>query len=145
MITTTHSKLRDYKPTLVFEREHPKELRWDDKYKLWMLQENDKCQGVWLKDKERLVAELIVTWQSDNIVHGDSITVLPEYRRQGMATKIIQDSLKWAANMGFEWFVGEARKGSSWTVFENMGAQPLFLHKDWNKTGEDYMFFKMKI
>lgn len=142
---TTLYKLKDYRKTFKFEREHPKPLRWDDKYKLWMFEENDHCQGIWLKDKEELVAEMIVTWQSDNVLHGESITVLPEYRRKGLATKLVQETLEWAENMGFEWFTGEAREGSSWGVFQNLGASPIFLHKNWNNTGENYMFFKIQI
>ena len=142
---TTLYKLKDYRHTLPFEREHPKPLRWDDKYKLWMLQENDKCQGIWLRDKDELVAEMIVTWQSDNVLHGESITVMPAHRRKGLATKLVNETLQWAENMGFEWFMGEAREGSSWNVFQNLGASPIFLHKNWNNTGENYMFFKIEI
>lgn len=142
---TTLYKLKDYTHTFKFEKDHPKELRWDDKYKMYMLTQHERCQGIWLKDKDQLVGELIVSWESDNIVHGDSITVLPEYRRNGLATKLVEEMLVWAGNMGFEWFTGEARKGSSWNVFENLGAEPLFTHKNWQKTKEDYMFFKMKI
>jgi GNAT superfamily N-acetyltransferase len=139
-------KLKDYKESFKFEREHPKPLRWDDKYKLWMLEQNEKCQGIWLRDKTHgLVGEIIVSWQSDNVLHGDSITVMPEFRRQGLATKLTGLALEWGENMGFEWFIGEARKGSSWNVFENMGAIPILLHKNWNDTGEDYMSFKMEI
>lgn len=142
---TTHYKLRDYNPTLVFEREHPKALRWDDKYKLWMLEDNKKCQGIWLRDKDKIVGEIIMSWDSDNVLHGDSITVLPEYRRQGLATKLVNLALEWGENMGYKWFIGEARQGSSWGVFENLGAQPILMYKNWSGTGEDYMFFKIEI
>jgi GNAT superfamily N-acetyltransferase len=141
----TFYKLRDYNPTMVFEREHPRQLRWDDKYKLWMLQDNDKCQGIWLRDKEKLVAEIILTWESDNVIHADSITVLPEYRRQGLGTKLVSLSLQWAENMGFNTFLGEARMGSSWEMFKNIGASAICMHKNWQGTGEEYMFFKMDI
>jgi ribosomal protein S18 acetylase RimI-like enzyme len=139
-------KLKDYKETFRFEREHPKQLRWDDKYKLWMLEQNEKCQGIWLKDKTHgVVAEMIMSWESDNVLHIDSITVLPEFRRKGLATKLINLALEWGENMGYQYMVGEARKGSSWNVFENMGATPVLLHKNWNETQEDYMSFKMEI
>ena len=139
-------KLKDYKETFKFEREHPRSLRWEDKYKMFMLTQDEKCQGIWLRDKTHgLVGEIIVTWQSDNILHGDSITVMPEFRRKGLATELVNLAMDWGQNMGFEWFVGEARKGSSWNVFENLGAVPLFEHKNWSGTGESYMFFKIKI
>lgn len=139
-------KLKDYKETFKFEREHPRPIRWDDKYKLWMLEQNDKCQGIWLRDKTHgLVGEILMSWSSDNVLHGDSITVMPDFRRQGLATKLVQLALDWGSDMGYEWFIGEARKGSSWNVFENMGAVPVLLYKNWSDTGEDYMSFKMKI
>lgn len=139
-------KLKDYKETFKFEREHPKPLRWDDKYKLWMLEQNDKCQGIWLRDKTHgLIGEIIMSWESDNVLYGESITVISEFRRQGLATKLVQLAIDYGEHMGFEWFTGEARKGSSWNVFENMGATPILLHKNWNGTGENYMSFKMEI
>lgn len=143
---TTLYKLKDYTETFRFEREHPKELRWDDKYKMYMLTQEEKCQGIWLRDKQHgLVAEMIVTWESDNVLHGSSITVLPEFRRQGLATQLTEATLEWAEQMGFEWFTGDARMPSSWKVFETLGAVPVLQHKNWNGTGENYMFFKMKI
>lgn len=142
---TTLYKLKDYRETMVFEREHPKELRWDERYKLYMLQENKECQGIWLKDKKELVAEAIVTWQSDNVAHLDSFTVLPAYRGKGHGYDMIMAVTDWAAHMKYEFVVGEARKGASWHIFENLGAVPVLLHKNWNKTGEDYMSFKMEI
>lgn len=145
-MNTALYKLKDYKESLKFEREHPKQLRWDDKYKLWMLEQNDKCQGIWLKNKTHgLIGEIIVSWQSDNILQGDSITVMPDFRRQGLATQLTELALEWARNSGFEWFTGEARIGSSWNVYKSLGAEPIFLHKNWNGTGEDYMSFKMEV
>ena len=47
--------------------------------------------------------------------------------------------------MDFEYFIGEARQGSSWNVFQNLGANPILLHKNWSGTKEDYMLFKIKI
>ena len=44
-------KLRDYTETFKFEREHPKQLRWDDKYKLFMLTEDERCREYGLKIK----------------------------------------------------------------------------------------------
>jgi len=142
---TTVYKLKDYKETFVFEREHPKELRWDDRYKLFMLTENKECQGIWFKNKKGLVAEAIITWSSDNVVHIDSFTVLPLYRGQGIGYDLISTVLEYAKDMGKEYVTGEARKGASWHIFENLGATPVLLHKNWHKTGEDYMNFKIEL
>lgn len=138
-------KLRDYKETVVFEREHPKELRWDEKYKLFMLQENKECQGIWFRDKKGLMAEAIMTWSSDNVAHIDSFTVLPAHRGKGLGYELISTVLEWAKDMKYEHLIGEARKGASWHIFENLGAEPILLYKNWGKTGEDYMSFKIEL
>lgn len=143
-MTTTY-KLRDYRETLVFEREHPKELRWDERYKLYMLNESGYCQGIWFKDKKGLIAEAIMTWQSDNVAHIESFTVLPAHRGKGVGYEMVNTVLEWATDMKYEYLVGEARKGASWHIFENLGAVPVLLHKNWNKTGEDYMSFKIEL
>ena len=125
---TTVYKLKDYRDTVVFEREHPKELRWDERYKVFMLNENKECQGIWLKDKKVLAAEAILTWSSDNVVHIDSFTVLPTYRGKGVGYELIGSVLDWAKDMNYEYLIGEARKGASWHIFENLGATKLILY-----------------
>ncbi len=137
--------LKDYRDTMVFEQEHPKELRWDETYKLFMLEQNEECQGIWLKDKKELVAEIILTWSSDNVAHVDSFTVLPPYRGQGLGYKIIDEALDWAKDMKYEYLVGEARKGASWQIFKRGGAEQILVHKNWCKTGEDYVSFKLNV
>lgn len=142
---TTVYKLKDYRETVKFEREHPKELRWDERYKLYMLTENKECQGIWFRDKKDLVAEVILTWSSDNVAHIDSFTVMPFYRGKGMGYDLISTALEWAKDMNYEYVTGEARKGASWHIFENLGAVPVLQHKNWYKTGEDYMSFKIEL
>jgi len=138
-------KLKDYKETFKFEREHPKELRWDDKYKLYMLTQEDKFQGIWLVDRSEIVAEILFSWESDNVAHIDSFTVLPAFQGKGLGYKIVRAGLEWAKEFGFKHVTGEARKGKSWHIFENLGATPVVLHVNWGGTGEDYMFFKMDL
>jgi GNAT superfamily N-acetyltransferase len=140
-----YHKLPDYRKTIVFEKEHPKELRWDEKYKLYMLQQNPKFQGIWFKEKGEPVAEILLSWQSDNVVHIDSFTVLPQYRGKGLGYELVFAAKEWAINEGFEVMTGEARKGTSWHIFENLGAKTIVLHKNWNDTGEEYMSFKMEL
>ena len=138
-------KLRDYSQTYQFEREHPKELRWDNKYKLYMLTEHETCQGMWFYEKSVLFGEIILSWQSSNVVHIDSFTVLPSHRGKGLGYEMIHSLMDWAQEMGYEYITGEARKGASWHIFENLGAASILLHKDWNKTKEDYMSFKITL
>ena len=138
-------KLKDYKETFKFEREHPKELRWDDGYKLYMLQEEQNFQGIWLRDKTELVGEILLSWQSTNVLHIDSFTVLPSHRGKGIGHDLIKLAIEWGTNSNYEFITGEARKGPSWHIFENFGATPIFLYKNWNKTNEDYMSFKLDL
>jgi GNAT superfamily N-acetyltransferase len=138
-------KLKDYKETFKFEREHPKELRWDDKYKLYMLAEDKKLQGIWLKDKQELVGEILISWQSANVAHIESFTVVPSHRGQGVGHDLVKLAIEWAINSDYKFLTGHARMGASWKVFENFGAVPVLLYKDWNGTKEDYMSFKLEI
>jgi len=145
MITTVF-KLKDYKETFQFEREHPKPLRWDDKYKLFMLTQEPNCQGIWLKDsKAGLIGEALLTWSSSNVVHIDGFTIHPAHRGKGLGYRLVQDVIVWAEEMGYEFIVGEARKGASWHIFENLGATPILLYKDWGGTSEEYMSFKIDL
>jgi predicted GNAT family acetyltransferase len=139
-------KLRDYKESFKFEKEHPKELRWDDKYKLYMLSENNNTQGIWLKDKTELIGEVIITWDSKNVMSINKLTVSPSsYRGQGIGHDLIKLALEWGVNSEFEFLIGEARKGASWKIFENFGATPILTYKDWAGTKEEYISFKLEL
>ena len=140
-----HYRLRDYKETFKFEREHPKELRWDDRYKLYQLTEAENVQGIWMKDGNTVIGEAILSWESKNVIRIDSFTILPEHRGKGLGYILIKAAIDWAAQSEYEWLIGEARKGPSWHIFENFGATPIFSYKDWNGTKEEYMFFKLEL
>lgn len=138
-------KLRDYKETFKFEKEHPKELRWDDKYKLYMLQESDTTQGIWLKLKTEIIGEILISWESSNVAHIDSFTISPEFRGQGYGHDLIKLAIDWATELGYEYITGEARKGASWKIFENFGATQILTYKDWAGTKEEYISFKIEL
>jgi predicted GNAT family acetyltransferase len=142
---TTLYKLKDYKEAFKFEKEHPKQIRWDEKYKTFVLSQGEGVQGIWFKDKTELIAEMIMTWTSNNVVHGDSITVMSSHRGQGIAHDLVKESLDWASESGFEYFIGEARKGASWKVFQDFGAEEILVYKNWSKTGEEYVSFKITL
>lgn len=138
-------KLRDYKESFVFEKEHPKELRWDDKYKLYMLTEEVKCQGIWLKDGNQLIAEALLVWNSKNVVHISGFTVLPSHRGKGVGYLLLDKVIEWATNSDYEFLIGEAREGASWHIFRTLGAEELYVHKDWGGTDENYISFKLEL
>jgi len=138
-------KLRDYKESFKFEKEHPKELRWDDKYKLYMLQESDTTQGIWLKDKTELVGEALLTWQSKNVLHIDGFTIIPSHRGQGLGHDLVKLCMDWGIDSEFEFLIGEARSGASWKIFQNFGAVPVLTYKDWAGTKEEYISFKIEL
>ncbi len=139
-------KLRDYKETIKFEKEHPKPLQWDASYKLYMLEQSDNCQGIWLRNKEDgLIGEIIFSWDSDNVINGENITVLSKYKGQGLGHKLVSLALEWAKNSNYEFFIGEARNGASWNVFKNFGAVEVLRYKNWSQTGEEYVSFKITL
>lgn len=139
-------KLRDYKETIKFEREHPKQLQWDSTYKLYMLEQNKKCQGIWLRNKEDgLIGEVILSWDSDNVIRAESFTVLPKYRGQGWGHKLISLTIEWAINSNFKVFIGEARDGASWNIFKNFGAEEVLRYKNWSETNEEYISYKINL
>jgi len=136
-------KLKDYKETFKFEREHPKELRWDDKYKLYMLVEDKNTQGIWLKDSSELVGEIILTWQATNIVHIDKFTSL--HQGKGIGHELVRLAIEWGTNSDYEFITGNARKGPSWTILQNFGATEILTYKNYNNTKEDYISFKLEL
>lgn len=144
-MSTVHYKLKDYRDTFQFEREHPRPLRWDDKYKLYMLTENPNVQGIWMRDRGELIGEIILSWQSKNVAYVESLTVHPAHRGKGLGYDLVKLAIEWATNSDYEFLTGEARKGPSWHIFENFGAVPVLLYKDWNSTKEDYMSFKLDL
>jgi len=138
-------KLKDYKETIKFEKEHPKELRWEPGYKLYMLQEEKNFQGIWLRDKLDLVGEILLTWDSTNILNVESFTVSPSHQGKGLGHELVRLAIEWGTNSDFEFLTGEARKGPSWKIFENFGATPILTYKDWNGTKEEYKSFKIEL
>ena len=142
---TTLYKLRDYKLAYKFEKEHPKPIQWDEKYKTYILSQGDGIQGIWFKDKTDLVAEIIMSWTSNNVVRGDSFTVMPSHRGQGLGHELVKEALDWAIDSGFKYFIGEARKGASWKVFQTFGAEEILTYQNWSKTGEEYISFKIEL
>jgi GNAT superfamily N-acetyltransferase len=138
-------RLKDYRETFKFEKEHPKELRWDDRYKLYMLQEEKNFQGIWLRDKLELVGEILLSWQSTNVLHIESFTVLPSHRGMGLGHDLVKLAIEWGINSDYKFITGEARKGASWKVFENFGATPILTYVNWSGTKEDYISFKLEI
>jgi GNAT superfamily N-acetyltransferase len=142
---TTLYKLRDYKLAYKFEKEHPKPIQWDEKYKTYVLSQGDGIQGIWFKDKIDLVAEIIMSWTSNNVVKVDSFTVMPSHRGKGLGHELIKETLDWATDSGFKYFIGEARKGASWKIFQTFGAEEILTYQNWSKTGEEYVSFKIEL
>ena len=142
---TTLYKLRDYKLAYKFEKEHPKPIQWDERYKTYLLSQGEGIQGIWFKDKTDLVAEIIMSWTSNNVVRGDSFTVMPSHRGQGLGHELVKEALDWATDSGFKYFIGEARKGASWKIFQAFGAEEILTYQNWSKTGEEYISFKIEL
>jgi GNAT superfamily N-acetyltransferase len=109
------------------------------------LSQGDGVQGLWFKDKDDLVAEIIMSWTSNNVVKVDSFTVMPSHRGQGLGHQLVKEALDWAIESGFKYFIGEARKGASWKVFQTFGAEEILTYQNWSKTNEEYISFKIEL
>jgi GNAT superfamily N-acetyltransferase len=107
----------------------------------------ERCQGIWFRDKEKniLVAEVILTWQSSNVVHIDGFTVLPSHRGQGLGYKLIDAVIEWMINSNYNILTGEAREGASWHIFKSVGAEEILNYENWEGTDETYISFKLEI
>jgi len=138
-------KLKDVKQTYKFELEHPKPLRWEPGYKTFMLQDQKNVQGIWLRHDNELVGEIILSWESKNVVHIEKITVVSGHTGKGYGNELVRLAVEWATNSDYEFIIGEARHGASWEIFKNFGAVPVLLYKDWNGTKENYTLFKLEL
>lgn len=138
-------KLKDYRETIKFEKEHPKPLQWDASYKLYMLEQNDNCQGIWLKDGVELVGEIIFSWDSDNVLQGESLTVLPSHQGKGLAHQLFLLALEWGRNSDFKHYIGAARNGAAWKVVQNVGGTEVLRYINWTGTNEEYISYKINL
>jgi GNAT superfamily N-acetyltransferase len=138
-------KLKDYKEALKFEREHSKEIRWDDRYKLYVLQEDRNFQGIWLRDKSELVGEILLSWQSTNVLCIERFTVLPAHQGKSLGHELIRLAIEWGTNSNYQLLTGTMRKGAAWKVLENFGASSLYVFLNWRNTKEDYVSFKLEL
>jgi GNAT superfamily N-acetyltransferase len=138
-------KVKDFKETMKFEREHPRELRWEPGYKTYMLTEEKNFQGIWLRDKTELVGEVLLSWQSTNVLHIEKFTVLTAHQGKGLGHDLIKLAIEWGTNSDFKVLTGEARQGVSWKIFQNFGAVPILVYKNWAGTTEEYKSFKLEL
>ena len=146
MPTTPLYKLKDYKETFKFEKEQPRELRKDNGYKTYMLEEENNIQGIWLKDERKeIVGEIILSWKSSNVLHMNSLTVIPTQKGQGYGHDLVKLSIEWGLEAGFNVLTGEACIGACWKIFENFGAIPILSYKDWTGTKQEYISFKLEL
>ena len=58
------------------------------------------------------------------------IVVLPEYRRQGLGTRVVREAEEWAKELGFTHAMLESREEKV-HFYEKMGYQP-----DWSKQSD---------
>lgn len=146
MPTTPLYKLKDYKETFKFEKEQHRELRKDNGYKTYMLEEENNIQGIWLKDERKeIVGEIILSWKSSNVLHMNSLTVIPTQKGQGYGHDLVKLSIEWGLEAGFNVLTGEACIGACWKIFENFGAIPILSYKDWTGTKQEYISFKLEL
>lgn len=138
------TKITDSTLLDTFEKEHPEPLRWDPAYKQLIL-DSPNSQFIWVKEGRKVVGEAILTWGSSNVVRIESFTILAPYRGKGYGKDLIAEVMRWSQHKGFQFLIGEARKGTSWNIFKSLGAKKILEYYDWGGTGETYILFKTKL
>ena len=143
MITIT-SEVPSIDVLTQFESTHPESIRWGSMYKKEYF-ESLNSQGFWLLEDGQYAAEIILSWNSANVLNDDSISVLPIFRGKGYGKLLTQHAIKWGKENGFELLVGAAREGASWNIIKSLGGTWTYKNKNWGQTEEDYVQFILVI
>jgi len=142
--------------TFVFERLHPKELRWTKKDRNIFFNK-EKGRAVWMIINDEPIAEIL--WNIapvdplDEIEEKDwplapyiwSTSVKKKYQGKGYGTLLKQMLYNHLRNLGHKEVYGHARQGSSWNITEKLGAEYLYAIDNYEGTGEMYYYYKQKL
>jgi GNAT superfamily N-acetyltransferase len=126
-----------------FESYHPEPIRWSLEYKKQFIG-NKNTKAIYVRQPEpdrEYIGEILLSWNSDNVVEVCSITVKPQYRGKNYGKLLIAIAMDWARTHRFEIMMGDAREGASWNAFKYFGAWSVYRNKNWSNTGETYVHF----
>ena len=146
--------------TFVFEKLHPKELRWTKKERddffnkehgrgIWMLIENEPIAEIlW---NITTIDDLEEQYEDDELKLPDiapyiwSTSVKKKYQGKGYGTLLKQILYNHLRNEGLEEVYGHARQGSSWNITKKLGAEYLGIVDNYGGTKETYYYYRQKL
>lgn len=126
-----------------FELEHKEAIRWDIEYKETFLTQSNTI-ALWMLQDGVYIGELLFHDLCDNVVEGDSFTILKEYQGKGYGRKLLSEGLD-ILRFKYTWLIGHARTGTSWNIYQIFGAEAIFPFYNWGGTGEIYFFYKLNL
>ena len=143
---TTVYKLKDYKQTMKFQKDFPSSFKWDERYKTYLLSQKDGIQGIWIVDGNNILAEAILSWNSDNVLNIESFIVDEAHRKQGVGTHLLSEVISWANQMEYTHITGMVpRQGWTMHLFKNFNAKFLVEHRNWKACRAIYVSFYISI
>jgi GNAT superfamily N-acetyltransferase len=145
------------KKTFVFEKLHPKELRWSKKDRDNFFIE-DHGLGIWLLVDNDPIAEILwnitmldpldegieeIDWPAVPYIW--STSVKKEYQGKGYGTLLKQILYNHLRNSGHTEVYGHARQGSSWNITKKLGAEYIGINPNHEGTDETYFYYKQRL
>ena len=75
-----------------------------------------------------------------NVIYLFNFVVNPEFQGNGYGRRLLKEFIMAARNKGYDTLAGHFRNNGSLHIIEKLGAQKKGILKDWESTGEDYIF-----
>lgn len=121
------------------ENLHPKEIQWSMKDKIRFCAANPL--SFWVNEGEDVIGEFLIEKKCDNYAElisiSSTVSGIGNYMWEYLAPMLRGNEI--------EYVTGHARLGASWHLAQKYGAQELFVLENWGNTGEQYVYFLLKI
>lgn len=91
---------------------------------LYLMAESDSGTGSFLGFGEASIKNITIPYQEKKIVHIHAIYIKPEYRKQGIGKRLIEEIMKWGReNHCSEIELGVLFNNSAQSLYQNLGFQ----------------------
>ena len=144
--------------TLIFEEEYKQQLKLSLKDKEELKDQGAEFIYIIEKDSGEVIGETyyievdklkeeikgLTKWKNRNAIYVYSTTILSKYQGHGLG-KILKAFFLGQVNRKFSFILGHAKSGASWDLNKMFGAILIEEEKDWENTGEIYIFYKIDV